>query len=450
MSLEPQAESTPNSFERRRRIFSLAKTIVGAPIPFLISLYALSLLSTMSGMEIFGWGTCIFGLLYILIDHGSPDREFSIFRIGADIPLLGLLIVVALGLYFNAPNADFLHAFGAMRWVLMLYLFTYTLDLFPSLNRIMQIWIFAGTVIAGYGIYQHFTGHDLRMEFGIRNESAVTLAPFVGADVYQSVGLFGHHLTYGYSFGLLFCFPFAAFALSHRKPVIWQMTFLISAVTIGLSLVWTYGRGVWMASAAALLVMSGYVSKRFLAGLLVLGTIGVGGYYYGSPGFRERLDSVTLDSYTSNSDRRDLWKANIAMFQDHPWLGVGYMQNESLVGEYFRKLGIQNEFGGHAHNTYFNFLSTTGILGMSLYLFFVLGFLMMTHRLWLEIPRTHFWHRVIVLGTLGAQIHLHVGGLTQCNFLDAEVRHLYIFILAILAYMSERYARGIVPDDYAL
>ena len=81
---------------------------------------------------------------------------------------------------------------------------------------------------------------------------------------------------------------------------------------------------------------------------------------------------------------------------------------------------------------------------------FILTFLLMTHRLWLDIPETHFWHRVIVLGALGAQISLHTGGVTQWNFGDAEVNHLFVFVLAMVAFLAEKYARGIVPDDYAL
>lgn len=447
-------ESNQTSFtktDRTKKLVPFLKTIFGAPLPFLIGLYALSLMTTMSGMEIFGWGTCAFGLIYIAVDFFSSDREFEFFRLGSDLPMIGLLIVGALGLTMNAPNADFWSSFGALRWIMMLYLMTYALDLTPSLNRILQIWMVGGTIIAGYAIFQHFTGQDLRQEFGLRLESAVTPAPFQNNEnLYQSVGLFGHHLTYGYSFGLLFCFPFAALALSQRKPTYWRVGFFVATLIIGMSLVWTYGRGVWMATAAAMLLIGSYVSRKYLISLLVVGTAAVTIYYYSSEGFRERLDSVSSATYHSNSDRRELWKANIAMFQDNPWLGVGYLQNETLLDEYMKRLGLHSDVGGHAHNTYFNFLATTGFLGLSCYLFFVLSFLLMTHRLWLEVPRTHFWHRVIVLGALGAQIHMHIGGLTQCNFLDAEVNHLYIMILAVIAYMSERYARGIVPDDYAL
>src|SRR5206468_1777859 len=108
--------------------------------------------------------------------------------------------------------------------------------------------------------------------------------------------------------------------------------------------------------------------------------------------------------YYSNEDRRNVWKANIAMFKDHIWTGIGAGQNEERLDEYYKKLGIESTFGGHAHNNYIQMLSTTGLLGFFFYMLFILSFLLMTHRLWGDIPETHFWHRVVALGALGAQI----------------------------------------------
>lgn len=421
-------------------------TLLHAPVPFFLCLYALSLMVSMSGMEIFGWGACILTLVYILVNKAVKMREFYLFRLGVEVPLLGLLLVVWMSLTFNAPEAGLLEPIGKLRWILMLYLLTFALEVSPVLNRILHIFIVAGTIVGGYAIFQHFTGVDI-----IRGDHrAVTPAPFEGADVFQNSGFLSHHLTYGYSFSMILCFSFAALLLSRRKPWYVRLGFLSSVIIIGLSLVWTYGRGVWLATAIAFLIMTSYVSRKHLiVFLLIVGSL-CGVVYETNPGLRERVASVWDAGYFSNDDRRAVWKANFEMFSDHPWMGVGYLQNEVLLGEYYKKLGIEKEFGGHAHNNYLQMLSTTGILGFFCYMLFILSFLLMTHRLWTDVPETHFWHRVLVLGALGAQLSLHTGGITQWNFGDAENNHLFIFILAMMAYMSERYARGIVPDDYSL
>lgn len=437
--------------QRRETSFvDKVKSFVSAPGPFLITLYSVALMTSMAGMEIFGWATALLGVLYILVDRFSSQKSFSFYRIGADGALIGLLIVALCGFLINAPDADLMNGMGGLRWILLLYLLTYAMDLFPGINKYYNVFLAGATLIACYGIYQHFTGVDLRHVWGLRPESAVTAVPVENSTEFKSVGLFSHHLTYGYSFAMLVCFPFAALLLSQRKTHLFRWTMFLSTTLITLSLIWTYGRGVWLATLGAFFIIPFYISRKIFLVVVLLCATGLGIYYQTSHDFQERVKTLGQENYFSNADRKNLWKANIAMFSDYPWLGVGYKRNEELTGEYFKKIGIQSEFGGHAHNNYFQMLSTTGILGLSCYMFFILSFLLMTLRLWTEIPKTHFWHRVIILGSLGAQVAFHIGGLTQWNFGDAEVNHLFIFILATVAYMNERYARGIVPDDYAI
>jgi O-antigen ligase len=431
--------------QRAIRPLALIQSSIAKLIPLFLLLYTISLLTSMSGMEIFGWSTCLLTLLFILTGVMTSGSR-NVFTLGCEIPLLAFIIIAYIGLQVNAPDADHLTAMGKLRWVIMLYLLTYSLNIYSGLNRIISILIWVGTIVGCYAIFQHFTGIDL-----VRGDHrAVTIAPFEGATVFQNTGFLSHHLTYGYSFAMLFCFPFAALLLGRRKPLMFKIGLGFSVLVIGLSLLWTYGRGVWIASVVAIFIIAAYVSKKHFAALLViLGIIG-GVLYTGNQGFQERFESIWADNYTSNTDRKDLWRANFAMFQDHPWIGVGYGQNEEILGQYYKNLDIKNDFGGHAHNNYLQVLSTTGLLGFLCYMFFILSFLLMTHRLWTEVPKTHYWHRVFILGSLGAQISLHAGGVTQWNFGDAEVNHLFIFILAMIAYMSERYSRGIVPDDYSL
>jgi O-antigen ligase len=421
------------------------KTALDRIIPFFIVLYTLALLTSMSGMEIFGWTTAFLTLLYIPISLLRGKRA-PVFTLGCELPLLGLIVVAWIGLRVNAPEADHLAAMGKLRWIFLLYLFAFAFEIKSSLNRPIRILIVVSTIVACYAIFQHFTGIDL-----IRGDHrAVSLAPFSGATVYSNTGFLSHHLTYGYSAGMIICFPFAALLLSGRRTHWFKIGMSLSVLLIGLSLLWTYGRGVWIATGVSFFIIAAYVSKKHLTAILLIVGIISGVLYTGNSGFQERFDSIWSDKHFSNNDRRDLWRANLAMFQDYPWIGVGYGQNEEVLDRYYQNLEIKNEFGGHAHNNYLQMLSTTGILGFACYMLFILSFLLTTHRLWTEIPRTHYWHRVIVLGALGAQACMHTGGVTQWNFGDAEVNHLFIFILAIIGYMSERYARGIVPDDYAI
>jgi hypothetical protein len=62
-----------------------------------------------------------------------------------------------------------------------------------------------------------------------------------------------------------------------------------------------------------------------------------------------------------------------------------------------------------------------------------------SHRLLRMIPERFEWHRALVLGAIGAQVFLHVGGLTEPSFKHAEVKHMFLFILALVATIYCKY-----------
>ena len=110
-----------------------------------------------------------------------------------------------------------------------------------------------------------------------------------------------------------------------------------------------------------------------------------------------------------------------------PILGVGYEYNDVLIAGVYQKLNIIDAPASHAHNTYMQFLSGTGLLGLGCFLVFI--FKLMTANL--KLIRQKNFH--LYAGIFGALISILVGGLTECNFKDAEVNHLFIFLGAILS-----------------
>ncbi len=199
----------------------------------------------------------------------------------------------------------------------------------------------------------------------------------------------------------------------------------------------TLVRGVWLGVVVGIIFMSFFFGRRkamyVLSALSVL--IGISAAV---PILRGRL-MAAADNFSYDDSRVKIWRANFAMFEEHPFIGVGQNQNEVIIGDYYKKLGIENGQIGHAHDTYIQFLSGTGGLGLLCYLSFILYFLAISVRLLWLIPERFEWHRALILGAIGAQVFLHVGGLTEPSFKHAEVKHMFLFILAIVATLYCRY-----------
>lgn len=330
------------------------RSLIGAPVIFFVTVYSLALTCSMAAMEIAGWGTFLFFVLYLIIDRMSPKKDLEIHTLGIELPLICFVIVAICGLRINAPDSDLVFAIGSLRNLILLFAFTYSLQVVKNLNRIFLLMLFAATAISGYAIWQHFSGIDLWRH----SNRALQEIPGV-AGAFASVGFFGHHLTYGHSYMMFLCVPWAALLLARRVPWWQMMGFVLSFGLILTSLIFAYGRGVWIAILVALPLMAFFASRKLFVSALALLLIVGGITMKTSTVFRDRALSVFSETDASNEERKQLWHINFEMFHDHPWIGVGYKQNEPLSQEYYKKLGIVDGISGNAHSNYVELLATT-------------------------------------------------------------------------------------------
>ena len=396
-------------------------------VPFLFVLYVVSLSCSMAGMEIFAWSVTFFFLVYAFLDRHNAVKFHPL---GIEIPVIFLITVVVLGLRVNAPEGDFIFAFGRLRNLALLFVFTYCFQLIKEPRKLFYLLIGCGGIISIYGIWQHYSGIDIWRH----DHRALVLLPWTTEKLYATVGFFNHHLTYAHSFAMILCGVWA-FLLLNKKAAIWvKALFAAALVFIPVSHIFTYARGVWLALMVSVPMMAFLVNRKF-AGIILVGILAIGAVLYAAnPVFRDRAHSIIEDNYKSNVERRKLWAANYEMFLEHPLLGVGYSQNERETMEYYKKLGIVDGMAGHAHNNYIEFLATTGILGFICYLFFAGILLFKTYLCYARLAADQLWDRILLLTSLGAQVTFHIGGFTQFNFGDSKVQHQFIFWAALACY----------------
>jgi O-antigen ligase len=413
---------------------------------FFFYIYVIALTCSMAGMEITSWSAAFFFLLYFVsslsIVRGEAARlpdcdRVNIYSTGIELIFFLFIAVVTLGLTLNGPQEDFIFSIGMLRNFALFFFFVYILQFVKNISKIFTIIGICATVIAVYGIWQHFTGIDLWRH----NNRALVLIPDSAKLQYATVGFFNHHLTYGHSYMMILCLPWAALLLWNQKKIGWGRLSLalVSFSLILTSLIYTYGRGVWLAILITIPLMTFIVSRRIFVVVAVAISLFAGVLLKYDLDFRGRALSIFAEKYKSNDERVKLWEANVAMFKDHPLIGVGYHQNEALSMHYYQKLGIQSGMAGHAHNNYIQILSTTGMCGFILYLIFINFFLIQTIRLYFAIPKDKTEDRIFALAAIGAQLVFHIGGFTQWNFGDMKVQHQYFFWLAAVTYMCHRY-----------
>jgi len=163
-----------------------------------------------------------------------------------------------------------------------------------------------------------------------------------------------------------------AFLMAGRIGVVTRVLLAYATLTIMGGLAVTLSRGGWVAAAAGILMLLGFLlchkNHRLRAILLLLVLLGVGGVFTAhflsnSIGFKRRIvdpdktEAAVLDA----TSRIEMWTSAVQMWRDHPWWGVGPGHYDNRFREY-RPEGFQ-ERPEHAHNDYLELLADWGAVG---------------------------------------------------------------------------------------
>jgi O-antigen ligase len=420
-----------------------------AALTVTLSLYAIGTLTTMAGMEIFGWLSATIVLGSLLFMRKKLELRTPILT-NIDYALFALCAVIIASAYIAAPaDADHVFIAGNSRFVALFLLLRVGLEIIsPRRAETLLPWLIGlVAVIGAYAVFQNATGIDLVR--GTRNPIAKEI--FGGVTTYRARGMWDHPVRFGHSIALSLCFPIAyilsGYFRSARKPSALLVVCILATTLAGAGLFFSFTRGAWIGLAAAIFGMSVYAGWKYVLKVALLGTLVVGAILISSPELRGRFESLTQPRTDGSSTARvDIWRANIEMFKDHPVLGVGYGVNEDLITEYYERLGITQQDGGHAHNNFIQFLSGTGLLGFLSYMVFSIFALILTHRSILASKRSgDTFLYAVSLAALGAQLVIHIGGLTECSFKSAQINHQYFLILALLVSLARSPIKPIQP-----
>ena len=349
-----------------------------------------------------------------------------------------LMVLVAIVSAITSPHLplkDRIDCVGQQRWMLLLYALTACLTVFSldNPNALPKaFWIlFVGYSIAVLlGIFQSLFNVGLPILHAYKQSPQV----FGPLSIYRARGFFSNTMSFSYCLGQIACFAFAFVLVADLSPKVRRLLFgFFLWFVIGLC--FTFTRGAWLGAILAFIAMAflwkkkvGFQVTAALAALIVVSSIF-------SPGVRFRLKSIFHEpkGEVSIKQRFQVWRVNWQMFKEHPWFGIGYGYNYYYTPEYNLKVLGHPGFTGNAHNNYLEVLAGSGIFGFILWLWICGYFFWRTWILYRN-SSNGSWAKAIALGSLGAQIFFHFGGLTQTTFFDAKNVHVLLlgwaFVLA--------------------
>jgi putative inorganic carbon (HCO3(-)) transporter len=336
-----------------------------------------------------------------------------------NLPILLYLVTQAISVIFSPLKVHSLLALKEEWLLLLFFLIVNNVKEEDKMGKLVTILVAVSCLVGLYAIWQHYSGLDL-----YRHRM---LDPRGG--VFISTGLFGHHLTFGGYYMLVFLMALVIILSQKRKGILRILDFA-APVILGLSLVFSYARSAWLGVIMGILTF-GFLKGRKFAFFLSLGLIILLLAVFAiEPTSWDRIKEISLsrDKEKAESTRIRLWQTSINMIKNKPIWGIGL----GNFGELFDRYKVEGYYDNksHPHNDYLNMAVNSGFLGLFTYLGIWIVFLYTTIKAMVKKKKTgsNSWMQIAGLAAIVAFLF---AGLLQCYYSDAEVNMLVMFILGI-------------------
>lgn len=302
-----------------------------------------------------------------------------------------------------------------------------------GLPPIYKFWLFAIILLvanyfsgtrAGLALRALFAAGLLAAGFAL----AQVVAPSLGSVQGRLTGFMGHWMTLSGGLMLVFLAMLAYLLFSApRRRALW----VLAVCFLGVTLLLTLTRSVWIASLAGLLVAA-WLRFPTLKTVLVSGA-GILILLACLPdSLQKRLASIWDPAHPSNAARLEIWKTGAQMVRANPWFGVGPQRVSQVFFDYHPDPGARQRGGFfwiHMHNNLLQFAAERGIPCALAWLWLILR---MGRDHWRGFRRAKLpsleksVHAAGFLGLLG----LFLAGLFEFNFGDSEVLMVFLFLVS--------------------
>jgi O-antigen ligase len=234
-------------------------------------------------------------------------------------------------------------------------------------------------------------------------------------------GFMGHWMTFSGEQLLVWCAATPAILLLSRR-------WLVPMGLIGVALVVSFTRSVWLGAAAGFLSVAMKLPRKVLVGValpvaLVAGATSGLIYHRVSMSFQQQ-------KFAPDSGRVALFFGGVQMIYDHPLFGVGPERIHTEFPRYYRgrDLSQTHFYYGHLENNILQIAAERGLLCLSAFFWFIFE---LYASLLAMLKSARGDSRWIVLSAVAALTGFVVAGFFSYNFGDSEILLLLLFIVSV-------------------
>lgn len=325
----------------------------------------------------------IFGAAAWLI--GSiTNKRLEFIRSAADLPWLAFLGIGVLATFLSPVPAisffgQYLRYEGWITWLLYASVFWLTVQVVNDTKRLsmlLDVWMTIASILAVYGILQHF---------GIDFRAWKSGGPF---EVFRSFGTIGNPL--GFSAYLVLVFPVVIYRLMRAKNKVGRATFAGLVFLIIAAVIFSFSRASWVGLALSMIVfapmaLSSIASKKralaitsiTLAVALLIAIMSVVPSGIAGRSSLGQAVAITADiSNGSSASRLHLWGLTVSQIMKQPLLGYGFDTFKELSGRFLDEQQFHLEpdtLFDRPHSNLLQIAFSTGLIGLAAYIWLMLA-----------------------------------------------------------------------------
>lgn len=301
-----------------------------------------------------------------------------------------------------------------------------------GLPPIYKFWLFAIILLVANYFSKRRVGLAFRALFAAGLVAAgfalvQVLVPSLGSVDGRVTGFMGHWMTLSGGLMLVFLALLGYLLFAAPKQ---RLPWTVAVCFLGVTLLLTLTRSVWIASLACLLVAA-WLRFPTLKTVLVSGA-GILLLVVCLPdSLQQRLASIWDPRHPSNAARLEIWKTGVQMVRSNPWVGVGPQRVSKVFFDYHPDEGARQRGGFfwiHMHNNLLQFAAERGIPCALAWLWLILR---MGRDHWLGFRRARLpsLEKSVRAGGFLSLLALFLAGLFEFNFGDSEVLMVFLFLV---------------------
>jgi putative inorganic carbon (hco3(-)) transporter len=340
---------------------------------------------------------------------------------------LGLFLAWTLVALAFSPDPGFgIPAVRKMVVYLMLMIVYSSIRTVTEAKWLALAWIVVGTVTAGRGLVQYAA------DVAGAKAAHTDFYHFYIAD--RISGFMSHWMTFSGQelFILLLAGALLLFAPDIRK---WGWLGLPCAAVVGLALILSDTRSVWLAAFAAGFYLLWQWRKWAALAMPVLLGLGI---LVAPAAIQERVRSFSQPhgETDSNSHRIIVWRTGWQMIKAHPLVGVGPEEiRKTAVFDQYLPTDIHRPLPDgnyqHLHNIYIHYGAECGVPAALFLTAALLMALLDFHRALGTLPPGRSDRRFLLQAALASVIGVMVAGLMEKNLGDTEVLTMFLAIMCL-------------------